>query len=94
MQENIKTATNAPVQNKKQIRFWGALILGGAAGIFIGLLGMAVAMLVMGVLSLGMPGIRFEIAGLSATAVVFVVFFALGWVGAAVLIWRKLSHFL
>ncbi len=91
MNDTSKTFTETPVQNKKQVRFWSALVLGAAAGIFIGLLGMAIAILMLGVLSLGLPDISFKIAGLSATAVAFVVFCALGWAGASLFIWRKLS---
>ncbi|MFO7682807.1 MAG: hypothetical protein R6X34_22440 [Chloroflexota bacterium] len=74
-------------------RLMAAVVLGAAVGVFTGILAMAVAMLVLGIFKLALPDARLVIAGLSVTAVVFVVFCALGWASASIYIWRKLPAF-
>ncbi|MBE2220511.1 MAG: hypothetical protein IAF02_03170 [Anaerolineae bacterium] len=74
-------------------RFVGALLLGSFVGLFMGLIMMALAILICGVLRLFLPDSTFQVAGMAVTAVIFVVFFALGWAGGTLVIWHKLPQF-
>jgi hypothetical protein len=72
-------------------RFIGSLVIGAFVAVFIGLLAMAVAILIVGIMRLFLPDLTFRFAGISITAVTFVIFCALGWIGATIIIWHKLS---
>jgi len=71
-------------------RFIGALVLGAFIGVFVGLLAMSVAILIMGLLRLFLPDLPFQLVGINITAVIFVIFCALGWISATLIIWHKL----
>ncbi len=90
---------NAGVKKEKAARplpysrLMAAVVLGAVFGVFSGILAMAVAMLVLGILKLALPNTHLEIGGLSVTAVIFVVFCALGWASASLYLCRKLPSF-
>ena len=89
-----KNQAISPDKNKveqSQPRFIKAFVVGAFAGVFIGLLAMALSILIVGIMSLFLPELTFQLAGISVTAVTFVVFCALGWIGATLIIWHKLS---
>ena len=81
------------VLNNRNARFIGALLLGAFVGLFTGLITMSLAILICGMLSLFWPHSTFHIVGMDITAVIFVVFFALGWAGGTFFIWHKLPQF-
>lgn len=76
-------------QQRKRVLVITAVFLGAAAGVFIGILAMAVGLLVMNSLSLVMNTAVLRLPGISMTAVTFVFFFAIGSVVSASYIWRK-----
>lgn len=90
MQKNHVISQNSTKKAQNRSKFMGALILGAFAGVFVGLLGMALAILILGILRLFLPDSTFQLAGMSATAVIFVIFCALGWVAGTILAWCKL----
>ena len=90
MQKNHVVSQDSTKKAQNRSRFMGALILGAFAGVFVGLLAMALAILIFGILRLFLPDSTFQLAGMSATAVIFVIFCALGWVAGAMLAWYKL----
>ena len=90
MQKNHVVSQDSTKKAQNRSRFMGALILGALAGVFVGLLAMALAILIFGILRLFLPDSAFQLAGMSATAVIFVIFCALGWVGGTMLVWHKL----
>jgi len=71
-------------------RFIGSLVIGAFIGVFVGLLAMSVAILIMGILRLFLPELPFQLVGINITAVIFVIFCALGWISATLIIWHKL----
>lgn len=93
MNNNARAKEEKAARSLPSSRLMAAVVLGAAAGVFSGILAMAVAMLVSGILMLALPDAPSEIAGLSITAVIFVVFCALGWVSASLFLWRKLPSF-
>ena len=90
MQKNRVASQNNNTKAQTRARFMGSFILGAFVGVFVGLMAMALAILILGILRLFFPDSTFQLAGMSATAVIFVIFCALGWVGGTMLIWRKL----
>lgn len=80
-------------KQKSQPKLLGAVALGALGGVFIGLLAMAISILVLGILRLIFPDMTFQLVGLNVTAVIFVIFFALGWLGGAMILWYKLPPF-
>lgn len=93
MNNNAHVKEEKAARSLPSTRLMAAIVLGAAAGVFSGILAMAVAMLVLGILKLALPNTHLEIGGLSITAVIFVVFCALGWVSASLHLWRKLPSF-
>lgn len=93
MPENQIVSEKVASNTHSRSRFIGALILGSIVGVFIGLIAMALTIIVCGVLRLFFPSSAFQLAGMNATAVIFVIFYALGWAGGTILLWHKLPHF-
>ncbi len=91
MPKNQVVAPDKNTVKQPQPRFLGALVIGAFIGVFIGLLAMALCILIVGIMSLFLPDLTLQLAGISITAVTFVVFCALGWLGATFIIWHKLS---
>jgi preprotein translocase subunit Sss1 len=84
-----KKLSNQPVTS----RFITVFILGAIGGVFAGVLGMAVTILILGFLRLVFPDAVFQMGGVRVTAVVFAVFCALGWFGFGLYLWHKLPPF-
>ena len=74
-------------------RFITVFILGAVGGVFAGVLGMAVTILILGFLRLIFPDAVFQMGGMQVTAVVFAIFCALGWFGFSLFLWHKLPAF-
>ena len=91
MPKNQGVSPNKNKVNQSQPRFISAFVIGAFVGIFIGLFAMALSILIVGIMSLFLPDLTFKLAGISITAVTFVIFCALGWMSATLLIWHKLS---
>ena len=91
MPKNQIISQDRKIIHQPHPRFIGSLIIGAFVAVFIGLLAMAVAILIVGILRLFLPDLTFHFAGISITAVTFVIFCTLGWVGVTIIIWRKLS---
>ena len=70
----------------------GALILGGFAGIVIGILAMAISILMINFAQLINNQVMAEFAGVRMTAVTFVTFDVLGWVAATFTVWHRLKE--
>jgi hypothetical protein len=92
MPENRVASEDTGQNSRNPSQSIGSLVLGVFVGIFTGLIAMALAILTFGVLRLFFPNSAFELAGMNATAVIFIIFFALGWVGGAIVIRQKLPH--
>jgi hypothetical protein len=90
MPKNQVTIQAQNITNQTSPRLLGAVTLGAIAGVFIGLLAMAFAILISSIVQLVFPDLSFQVAGMSITAVIFVIFLALGWCGSTLLIWHKL----
>lgn len=91
MPKNQTISQDKKTIEQSQPRFIGSLVIGAFVAVFVGLLAMAVAILIVGMLRLLLPNLTFQLAGMSITAVTFVVFCALGWISATIIIWHKLS---
>jgi hypothetical protein len=91
MPKNQSISQGRKTTHQPHPRFIGSLVIGAVVAVFVGLLAMAVAILIVGILRLFLPDLTFHFAGMSITAVTFVIFCALGWIGATIIIWRKLS---
>lgn len=91
MPKNQGISPDKKTVKQPQPRFLGALVIGAFIGVFIGLLAMALSILIVGIMSLFLPDLTFQLAGISITAVTFVIFCALGWMSATLFIWHKLS---
>jgi hypothetical protein len=87
--EKEPTVGNVDNQQQKRALVITAVLLGAAAGVFIGILAMAVGLLVVNALSLVMNTAVLRLPGISMTAVTFVFFFAIGSLVSASYIWRK-----
>jgi hypothetical protein len=73
-------------------RLLRVLILGGAAGIIVGILAMAVSMLIVFAAEL-ILGESFNVFGdMQITAVSFVIFAVLGWMVTTPVIWNRLNQ--
>lgn len=71
-------------------RLLGAVLLGAFAGVVVGILAMAVSTLALNLLGLVMDQVSVEFAGMRITAVIFIIFSALGWGAGAIIAWRRL----
>ncbi|MBE2198312.1 MAG: hypothetical protein IAE79_06850 [Anaerolinea sp.] len=71
-------------------RLLGAVLLGAFAGVAVGILAMAVSTLALNLLGLVMDQVSVEFAGMRITAVIFIIFSALGWTAGAIIAWRRL----
>lgn len=79
-------------QNQTEPQLFIALVLGAIVGVFSGLIGMALSILVIGILRLFLPNLTFQLAGISITAVIFVLFCAIGWAAGTLFFWKKRSR--
>lgn len=72
-------------------RLLGSILIGAFVGLVIGILALALSMLLLNATGL-LPGILpLRLASIEITAVIFVVFGSLGWVAAAVILYRSAS---
>ena len=72
-------------------RLMGALILGAFWGLACGILALALAILLENIFALfGSESI--QLFGMGFTAVAFVIFSTLGWVGGTLALWRRWQH--
>lgn len=91
MRKNHIISQDKKTIQQSQPRFISSLVIGAFIAVFVGLLAMAVVILIVGMLRLFLPDLTFQLAGISITAVTFVIFCALGWISATLIIWHKLS---
>lgn len=71
--------------------FLRILILSAFAGVFIGVLAMAITILVKTMAALAVGASAEAATGMDITAVIFVLFSVVGWLVTAALAWRKLK---
>lgn len=76
-------------QQRKRVVLITAVFLGAAAGVFIGILGMAVGMLLANTLSLVINPAKLRLPGISMLTITFVFFFAIGSFVSTSYIWHK-----
>jgi uncharacterized membrane protein YfcA len=76
-------------QQRKRVLLITAVFLGAAAGVFIGILGMAVGMLLVNTLSLVVNTSAMRLPGINMPTATFVLFFAIGSAVSTSYIWRK-----
>jgi hypothetical protein len=72
-------------------RLLGSLLISAFVGLIIGVLAMAVGLLALTGTGLLANVATMRLAGLEMTAVLFVVFGALGWAGGTIVTWHKLA---
>ena len=70
--------------------FWLALIIGGAGGIIMGVLAMAIGTLFLNMTAITLGREAFDPTGVQITAVIFVLFAAVGWLVTSLITWHKL----
>jgi uncharacterized membrane protein YfcA len=90
MKAQIQPINDAVEKQRKRTQFITAVFLGALVGVLVGILGMAVSVLVICLLSLFIDTAVLRLPGVSMTAVTFFTFFFIGAVIASYLIWRKI----
>jgi hypothetical protein len=76
----------------EQPLFWGPLILGGAVGLVIGVMAMAIGMLFWNAAAVTLNVADPEVVTVQVPIIIFVFFAALGWIAASFIAWRRMKN--
>lgn len=77
---------------KTQPLFWGPLILGGAVGLVIGVMAMAIGMLFWNATAVTFDVADPEVFTVQVPIIIFVFFAAMGWIATSFIAWRRLKN--